>query len=190
MNEFRTLREVAAAKRDAAIKRAKNEYSLTVQKIAELESRIGPKRRPRGNAKKSTLADLIYSVLPDDRTFTIDDVCGLVKDAEPERERSKATISTNVNRMLHAGSIKRVRRSTAGKPAIFSLIDYDAPEARTMLDWARDVDGWEDMKPVEVMVAMTEAGYQMEASPISAVSRLKRELLTFTNEKSLKGKVR
>ena len=70
MNEFRKLREVAATKRDAAIKAAKNEYSLTVQKIAELESRIGTKRRPRGNARKPTLADLIYSVLPDDRCFT------------------------------------------------------------------------------------------------------------------------
>lgn len=176
MNEFRKLREVAAAKRDAAIKRAKDEYSLTVQKIAELESRIGPKRRPRGNAKKPTLADLIYSVLPDDRTFTIDDVCGLVKDAEPGRDRTRATISTNVNRMLHAGSIKRVRRSTAGKPAIFSLIDYDAPEAKTMLDWAKEVDGWKTMKPVELMVEMVENGFQMDVSPSDAVRRLKREL--------------
>ena len=176
MNEFRKLREVAAAKRDAAIKRAKNEYSLTVQKIAELESRIGPKRRPRGNAKKPTLADTIYSVLPDDRTFTIDDVCGLVKSAEPERERSRATISTNVNRMLHAGSIKRVRRATAGKPALFALIDFDAPEARTMLDWAREVEGWQAMEPVELMVRMTENGYQMGLPPRNAVKLLTREL--------------
>ena len=178
MNEFRKLREVAAAKRDAAIKAAKDEHALTVQKIAELESRIGPKRRPRGNAKKPTLADTIYSVLPDDRTFTIDDVHGFVKDAEPERERSKATISTNVNRMLHAGSIKRVRRSTAGKPAIFSLIDYDAPEARTMLDWAKQVDGWQTMEPIELMVRMVENGYEMEVEPSRAVASLEQELST------------
>ena len=181
MNEFRTLREVAASKRDAAIKSAKKEYSITIEKIAELESRIGPKRRPRGNAKKPTLADTIYSVLPDDRTFTIDDVCGLVKDAEPGRDRTRATISTNVNRMLHAGSVKRVRRPTAGKPAMFALIDYDAPEARTMLDWARDVEGWEDMEPVEIMVAMTEAGYQMEVAPNDAVKSLERELNKISN---------
>lgn len=176
MNEFRKLREVAAAKRDAAIKVAKAEHALTVQKIAELESRIGHKRRPRGNAKKPTLADLIYSVLPDDRTFTIDGVHGLLRDAEPGREISRATINTNLNRMLHAGSIKRVRRATAGKSALFALIDYDAPEAKTMLDWAREVKGWEDMKPVEIMVAMTESGYQMECPPNEAVRRLLREL--------------
>ena len=48
MEEFRKLREVAAVKRDAAIKRAKQEHALTVQKIAELESRIrGPGDRER-----------------------------------------------------------------------------------------------------------------------------------------------
>ena len=93
------------------------------------------KRRPRANAKpKTTLADTIYSVLPDDRTFTVDDVCGLAKGAEPDRERSRATITTNLNRLLHAGSIKRIRYAKAGKPAIFALVDYDAPEAKTMLD--------------------------------------------------------
>ena len=176
MNEFRKLREVAAAKRDAAIKRAKDEYSLTVQKIAELESRIGPKRRPRGNAKKPTLADLIYSVLPDDRTFTIDDVCGLVKNAEPDRERSRATIITNLNRMARAGSIKRVRIATTGKPVLYAMADFDAPEVRTMLDWAKDVEGWQTMKPVELMVKMTENGYEMEVAPKDAVLQLKQRL--------------
>ena len=177
MEEFRKLREVAAVKRDAAIKRAKQEHALTVQKIAELESRIRGTRRPRAKAKpKTTLADLIYSVLPDDRTFTIDDVCGLVKSAKPNRERSRATISTNVNRMLHAESIKRVRRATSGKPAIFALIDFDSPEAKTMLDWARKVKGWQEMPAVELMVKMVEAGYEMEVSPNQAVVSLKREL--------------
>ena len=176
MEAFKQLRAAAAEKRDNAIRSAKAEHALTVQKIAELESRIGPKRRPRGNARKPTLADLIYSVLPDDRTFTIDDVCGLVQSAEPDRERSKATIGTNINRILHAGSIKRVRRSTAGKPAIFALIDFDAPEARTMLDWAKEVDGWQAMEPVELMVKMTEAGYEMATPPVDAVKSLEREL--------------
>ena len=78
--------------------------------------------------------------------------------------------------MLHAGSIKRVRRATAGKSALFALIDYDAPEAKTMLDWAKDVEGWETMKPVELMVRMTEAGYALESEPNRAVASLEREL--------------
>ncbi len=65
MNEFRKLREAAAAKLDAAIKSAKAEHAVTIQKIAELEDRIKGKRTPRPNAKpRTTLADTIYSVLP------------------------------------------------------------------------------------------------------------------------------
>ena len=74
-----------------------------------------------------------------------------------------------------------VRRATAGKSALFALIDYDAPEAKTMLDWAREVEGWEDMKPVEIMVAMTEAGYQMEVPPNEAVKSLGRALNKISN---------
>ena len=59
------------------------------------------------------------------------------------------------------------------------MIDYDAPEARTMLDWAVEVPGWETMKPVEVMVAMAEAGYEMEVPPNEAVKSLKREIAKF-----------
>ncbi|MDA8564184.1 hypothetical protein N9L06_07025 [Mariniblastus sp.] len=177
MNEFIKLREVAAARRDAAIKKAKDEHALTVRKIAELEGRIRGTRKPRARIRpKTTLADLIYSVLPNDRPFCLDDVRGLVKSAEPDRERSKATINTNLSRMLRAGSIKRIRRSKTGKPALFALIDYDAPEARTMLDWAKDVEGWESMEPVEIMVKMTEAGYQMDVPPREAVKSLSREL--------------
>ena len=177
MNEFRILREVAAGKRDAAIRAAKKEYAITVEKIAELEGRIKGRREPRARAKpKTTLADLIYAQLPDDRTFSVDDVCGLVKSAEPDRERTRATIITNLNRMARAGSIKRVRIATAGKPVLYAMADFDVPEARTMLDWAKDVEGWETMKPVELMVAMTEAGFEMDASPRESVRSLSREL--------------
>ena len=177
MNEFRTLREVAASKRDAAIKAAKREYAITVEKIAELEGRFQGRRKPRAKARpKTTLADLIYAQLPDDRTFSVDDVCGLVKSAEPDRERTRATIITNLNRMAHAGSLKRVRIAAAGKPVLYALDDCDVPEARTMLDWAKEVEGWQDLEPVELMVKMTEAGYEMEVPPKDAVRSLKREM--------------
>ena len=180
MNEFRTLREVAASKRDAAIRDAKKEYAITVEKIAELEGRFKGRRKPRAKARpKTTLADLIYAQLPDDQTFSVDDVCGLVKSAEPERERTRATIITNLNRMARAGSIKRVRMATAGKPVLYAMPDLDVPEARTMLDWAKGVEGWETMKPVELMVRMVENGYEMEVEPKQAVRSLENQILVF-----------
>ena len=180
MNEFRTLREVAASKRDAAIKAAKKEYAITVEKIAELEGRIKGRRKPRAKVRpKTTLADLIYAQLPDDRTFSVDDVCGLVKSAEPDRERTRATIITNLNRMARDGSIKRVRIATAGKPVLYAMPDLDVPGARTMLDWAKDIEGWETMKPVELMVRMVENGYEMEVEPKQAVRSLEHQILVF-----------
>ena len=180
MNEFRTLREAAASKRDAAIRDAKKEYAITVEKIAELEGRFKGRRKPRAKASpKTTLADLIYAQLPDDRTFSVDDVCGLVKNAEPDRERTRATIITNLNRMARAGAIKRVRIATTGKPVLYAMADFDGTEARTMLDWAKDVEGWETMETVELMVKMVEDGFEMEVPPNQSVRRLRRELSSF-----------
>ena len=85
-------------------------------------------------------------------------------------------MNANLNRLLHAGAIKRLRHVTAGKPALFSLIDYDTPEAKTMLDWARELEGWEDLEPVELMVRMTENGFEMNTPPNDAVRSLSREL--------------
>ena len=178
MNEFRTLREAAASKRDAAIKAAKREYAITVEKIAELEGRIKGRRKPRARAKsQTTLADLIYAQLPYDLTLSVDDVCGLVKSAEPERERTRATIITNLNRMARSGSIKRVRMAKTGKPVLYAMADFDVLEAKTMLDWAKDIEGWREMKPVELMVQMVENGYEMDVPPKDAVRSLERELL-------------
>jgi hypothetical protein len=72
MSEFQQLREAAAKKRDTAIKAAKLEYSETIQKIAELETILKGERRPRPESRSgiAKLADLIYSVLPDDRTLS------------------------------------------------------------------------------------------------------------------------
>ena len=45
-----------------------------------------------------------------------------------------------------------------------------------MLDWAKEVQGWERMPAVEIMVRMTENGYEMEVPPNEAVRSLKREM--------------
>ncbi len=180
-NTFQQLREMAAKKRDDAIKAAKVEFNETVQKIAELETRLKGKRRPRPGARndgKPKLADLIYSVLPDDRPFTLTDVCGFVEAAEPDRKWSRQTIYTNLNRFLKAGAIKRIAHAGHKRAAIFALPDVPFEEAKTMLDWANEViaDSDCELTPVEIMVEMTERGYEMDVPPNDAVRSLEREL--------------
>ncbi len=45
-----------------------------------------------------------------------------------------------------------------------------------MLEWAKEIDGYQDMEPVELMVKMTEIGYEMEVPPQDAVRSLVHEL--------------
>ena len=175
MNAFKTIRERAAKKRDAAIKAAKLEYSETIQRIAELETRLNGERRPRPKAK-TKLADLIYSVLPDDTTFTLTDVVGFVTAADPDRKFSKQTVYTNLNRFLKSGAIKRVAHAGHKRAAVFALSDVEVESAKTMIEWAKEVEAWQDLEPVEIMVRMVENGYEMEVEPPDAVRSLEREL--------------
>ena len=81
-----------------------------------------------------------------------------------------------ISRMLKAGDIKRVQFAKHDKPALYALPDVEVETEKTMLQWAQQVDGWETMEPVELMVKMTEIGYEMQSDPVQAVRSLKREL--------------
>ena len=76
MNEsFKELREIAAKKRDKAIKAIKAEYNETIQKIAEVEARLRePRQRPNARPGRPRIADKIFEALPTDKTFTLNDV--------------------------------------------------------------------------------------------------------------------
>lgn len=181
MNAYKQLRDKAKARRDRIIDQAKGEYQRTLEIIAELETRLNakpPRKKARSNYVK--LVDLIYSVLPSDRPFCLNDVIGFVAAADPNRRPSKGSVCTNLNRMLHAGSIKRVSYSQHNKPALFALPELEIECEKTMLDWAKEVEGWETMEPVEIMVRMAEAGYEMEVAPNDAVRSLKKQLASVT----------
>ena len=180
MNEsFRNIRAIAAKKRDKAIKAAKLEYNETIQKIAELEARLKTTRTPRPGARagKPKLADLVYEAIPDDKPFTLNDLIGTLKAKHPERNWIKQSVNVAVNRFLKAGAIKRIAHAGHKRAAVFALPEVDLPEAKTMLDWAKGIEGWREMEPVELMVKMTEAGFQMEVAPKDAVRSLEKELI-------------
>lgn len=69
-----------------------------------------------------------------------------------------------------------MRYAKNGKSALFALPDVQVETEKTMLDWAKEVEGWQDLQPVELMVKMTEAGYEMEVAPKDAVRSLQRVL--------------
>jgi len=155
---------------------AKKEYNETIRKIGEISSRLtGNKVRQSSRRSKPTLVDLIFDNLPDDRAFTQCDVAGIL-DAHSERKYAKSSINMTISRMLKAGDIKRVQYATKDKPAMYALPQVNVECEKTMIQWAQQVNGWETMEPVELMVKMTEIGYEMECEPKRAVASLIREL--------------
>ena len=175
---IQNLRDAAAKKRDAAIKAAKAEYSETVQKIGELESRLSGQRRRKGSKRdRIRLVDIIYDNLPTDRPFSFADVVGILEANPNARTYAQSSINMTISRMLKAGDIKRVRFAKTGQEALFALPDVKVECEKTMLSWAKEVDGWREMEPVELMVRMTENGYEMEVPPSDAVRSLERELI-------------
>ena len=175
---IQNLRDAAAKKRDAAIKAAKAEYSETVQKIGELETRLSNGRKRRGAKRdRIRLVDIIYDNLPTDRPFSFADVVGILEASPNAKTYAQSSINMTISRMLKAGDIKRVRFAKTGQEALFALPDVKVECEKTMLDWAREVDGYQEMEPVELMVRMTENGYEMDAPPRDSVRSLERELV-------------
>ena len=63
------------------------------------------------------------------------------------------------------------------KPALFAMPELDIECEKTMLDWAKEIEGWEDLEPVEIMVRMVENGYEMQVAPNDAVRSLEKEIV-------------
>ena len=102
---------------------------------------------------------------------------GTLKASHPDRDWNRQSVYVVINRLMRQGAIKQISRAGHKRAAVYALPDTPFEPAKTMLDWAKEVEGWETMEPVELMVKMTEAGYEMECEPKDAVYRLKRKLL-------------
>ena len=89
-----------------------------------------------------------------------------------------------ISRLLKAGDIKRIQYARHGKKALYALPHVDVETEKTMLDWAMEIDGWQDLEPVELMVRMTEAGYELQVPPKDAVRSLERELAKSCTQES------
>jgi hypothetical protein len=86
------------------------------------------------STRNTKIADIIWSVLPGDKTFTLNDVLGWLEAADPDRRWVRQSLYVNLNRFLTLGSIKRVSYARPGNPALFAMPDVETPEAKTMLE--------------------------------------------------------
>ncbi len=186
---FEELRALAAEARDKKLAEIRAEYGQTIADIAEMEQRmIGQPVavRPKSKADAS-LVDLIAAVMPGDRYVTVDDVAGLLRAADPERQFNMPTIRATMHRLVVEGTIKKLTNPQHDKKVQYCLPDFDGEPIRSLADWAEEVlrVSGKPMKSVEIMVAMTESGYELECIPAESVANLERAISTdkrFTNQ--------
>ena len=178
---FAELRQIAARKRDSVITEARDDYKRSITEIARLEQHlIGEIRaeRPKRHNKRK-LQDLIVAILPGDCSFTINDVCGFIEGADPDRTFNKQTVRMVLHRLHKEGTITRLSDASGSRRVIYAVPGFIAPADPSLGDWAKRILGesGKPMKAVEIMVAMTEAGYEMECSPKDAVHHLEGALV-------------
>ena len=177
---FNELRSLAAQTRDRKIAEIRAEYSKTISDIAEMEQRLIGKpvaKRPKSVADEK-LIDLIASLIPNDRAVTVDDVQGMITAVDPTRSPNIQTVRATLHRLVKEGTIKKLSNPQHGAKVKYALPDYAAGAIRPMADWAEQIlrERGEPMKSVEIMVAMTEAGYEMQCPPGESVKNLENAL--------------
>jgi hypothetical protein len=177
MKAFDELRAKAKTRRDLAVKQARDEYTQTVQDIAGLEMRLAPLppvERPRTNRTKP-LIDVIVDCLPRDREFDVDSLFGWINEADPDRKPSKATVRTNVHRLLRQGVLKRVQRADGTRKALFAVAALEVEREPTLREWVERFAG-ETSEPDELLVEMLDAGYQPDSNLQDALKAVRANL--------------
>lgn len=175
------LRDAALKRRDDAIKAAKQEYDENLRKIAELETTLFGRsyKNKLVRTRERSFKNLIFENLPNSE-FTIDEVCGILASVAPERNIIKHSVTTIINRFKREGRVKQTQFAGHKRKAKFALPHIGVPEVKTMAQWAKEVindnGGDRPMKPVEILLEMSERGYQMDVPPVDAVKSLVREM--------------
>ena len=110
--------------------------------------------------------------------MTADDVCGLLAAVDPQRKFNLPTIRTTLHRLVREKTLKKVSNPQHGAKVVYCLPDFDLPEVRSLADWAEQIlrERGKPMKAVEVAVAMTESGYEMQCAPSQFVAHIENAI--------------
>ncbi len=135
-------------------------------------------KRPKSKTDEK-LVDLIAALMPADRAVTNDDVCGLLRAADPGRQFNAPTIRATLHRLVTEGTIKKISNPQHGQKVQYCLPDFEAEPVRPLADWAEQIlsESSEPLTATEIMVRMTEQGYVMKAAPADAVPHLAQAIM-------------
>lgn len=159
MTAFDELKRQAAAKRDAAIQAAREEYRDTLRSLDGLRCKLTPKHKRRRSGVP--LHERILQAIPRDSCFTVPDIESWLGLDYSDHDLIRSTL----NRMMKRGVIKRMRRSRCREVAIFAAAEY-GPSANqwddmTLIEAAETVlrDLGRPVSAVALTVELVERGY-------------------------------
>jgi len=160
MQEFGSLRTAARKKRDAAIRKARDEYAETLRRIAELEQDI----LGRDPSSHRSISSCIESVSPSDRTFTTVDIMAGLEALDSGRVWRKRSVDNHISRLRDRGILRRLRKSRNTEPAVYVRADVETePLAFEDMTLPQVVEAMLSERPLtqtELVVAMLEGGYE------------------------------
>lgn len=162
MQEFNALRAKARERRDKAIADAQREYDRNLADIANVEQNLLGKISTR--AKE--LSPSVSAAMPADRAFTVQDVLANLEAMAPGRAWKKRSLDCHMSRLVKFGILRRVRRASANERAVYCRSDLPIPTTnpKTLSEVVREVLT-RPMRMGEIVVAVTEAGYQTTMTP-------------------------
>jgi hypothetical protein len=163
MDEFASLRKLAREKRDRLIATARADYAATFDRIAALERTLRPKwRRPRESIGAS-----VDPLMPQDRPFTIPELMTKLEALNGPLAWPKKSLAVHIYRLQQHGIIRRIRRSSTHRPALFAVAGLEvAPQPFDGMTLAHVCQRLlvRPMNVTELTVAILEAGYRTSQS--------------------------
>ena len=175
------LRDKAKAKRDHVVEQAEAEYTETLRQIADLEKKLFDESPEPDHRIGESISDLILAVCPKDRVFTAREVDELVRAADPSRKFNLTTVQCHLPQLCRKKKLKRVSASRGPHPATYAVAGLKVPEGppeRSLVEWAVFVLDQSDrpMKPIEILLAMIDAGYVVMTSRDNVVRNIARAM--------------
>ena len=129
--------------------------------------------------RKQTIYDLIVEHIPRDRPFALRDVMPLLCRAEPHRHFIEPTVRAIFKRVIDDGLVRKVRKSDHGYmlwAAPECPIDELGPLATVSIadaiEYVLRREG--PLRPVELVLAVQQHGYRVDASPHALLGTLRR----------------
>ena len=178
MDAIKVLRQRAADKRDRAIKAARADFRNAVRLLDQLAQSVGPEPPParRRNGPRPIM-ELMESVIPRDKPFTLGELVAALQAAEPDRAFHVPSVRTLMPDLVKAGAIRKVRRAAGGH------VYWAHPECRvddgpiaalSIADaTALVLDECGPLTAAEIVVNLKERGYRTDADPRTLLTTLR-----------------